>query len=210
VLANAAGFRVGKRGMFGHRCSHVKDALELYPLDLFRDGGMVDYLLGAEPHTGVFVLGVSEHPMKRQYMNYFKMGDGPLYVFYNPHHLPNFQVPATVARAALFRDATVAPLGKPMCDVVAVAKRDLKKGDVLDGIGGFDCYGVIDTSEVCRDEDLLPMGLSGGCRMNVDVPRDRAIAYSEIALPKERLCDQLRAEQNAHFGLQERERGGTK
>ena len=202
VLANATGFRVGKRGMFGPRCSHVKDSLKHFPLELFKDGGLVDYLLGAEPHTGAFVLGFNDHPIKRQYMNYFKMGDGPLYVFYTPYHLPHVQIATTVARAVLFHDATVAPLGKPSCEVITVAKRDLKKGEMLDGIGGFACYGMIDNSPACRKENLLPMGLSDGCRLTVDVRRDQAVAYSDIELPQRRLCDKLKDEQNAHFGLQ--------
>ena len=200
VLANATGFRVGKRGMFGPRCSHVKDALKQFPLELFKDGGLVDYLLGAEPHTGAFVLGFNDHPVKRQYMNYFKMGDGPLYVFYTPFHLPHVQIATTVARAALFHDATVAPLGKPSCEVITVAKRDLKKGEILDGIGGFTCYGMIDNAPTCRNENLLPMGLSETCRLTVDVPRDRAVAYSDIELPQGRLCDTLKDEQNVYFG----------
>lgn len=202
VLANATGFQVGKRGMFGPKCSHVKDALKLFPLELFKDGGLVDYLLGAEPHTGAFVLGFNDHPVKRQYMNYFKMGDGPLYVFYTPYHLPHVQIATTVARAVLFHDATVAPMGKPSCEVITVAKRDLKKGEMLDGIGGFTCYGMIDNSPACRKENLLPMGLSDGCRLTVDVRRDQAVAYSEIEVPEGRLCDKLRGEQNTHFGLQ--------
>ena len=199
VLANATGFQVGKRGMFGPKCSHVKDSLKHFPLELFKDGGLVDYLLGAEPHTGAFVLGFNDHPVKRQYMNYFKMGDGPLYVFYTPYHLPHVQIATTVARAVLFHDATVAPMGKPSCEVITVAKRDLKKGEMLDGIGGFTCYGMIDNSATCRKENLLPMGLSDGCRLTVDVRRDQAVAYSEIEIPKGRLCDKLWGEQNTHF-----------
>lgn len=202
VLANATGFRVGKRGMFGPRCSHVKEALNHFPLELFKDGGLVDYLLGADPHTGAFVLGFNDHPVKRQYMNYFKMGDGPLYVFYTPYHLPHVQIATTVARAVLFHDATVTPLGKPSCEVITVAKRDLKKGEILDGIGGFTCYGMIDNSSTCRKEDLLPMGLSEGCRLTVDVRRDQAVAYSDIQLPQRRLCDKLKDEQSAYFALQ--------
>ena len=201
VLANATGFRVAKRGMFGHRCAHVKETLERFPLELFREGGLVDYILGAEPHTGAFVIGYNDHPIKRQYMRYFKMGNGPLYVFYTPYHLPNFQIATTVARAVLFHDATVAPLGKPSCDVITLAKRNLKKGDVLDGIGGFTCYGMIDNSEVCRTEGLLPMGLSEGCRLKKDVGIDQTIAYSDIELPEGRLCDKLRGEQDAYFGM---------
>jgi len=201
VLANATGFRVGRRGMYGPRCSHVKDALKHFSLERFENGGLVDYLLGAEPHTGAFVLGFNDHPVQRQYMNYFKMGDGPLYVFYTPYHLPHVQIATTVARAALFHDATVAPLGKPSCEVITVAKRELKKGELLDGIGGFTCYGMIDNAPTCRNENLLPMGLSEGCRLTVDVRRDQAVAYSDIELPQRRLCDKLKDEQSAYFGL---------
>ncbi|UCD47572.1 MAG: Gfo/Idh/MocA family oxidoreductase, partial [Deltaproteobacteria bacterium] len=129
VLANATGFRVGRRGMYGPRCSHVKEALSFFPVEQLRDGGMVDYLLGAEPGTGAFVVGYNEHPIRMQYMKYFKMGDGPFYVFYTPFHLPHLEIPITVARAVLFRDATVTPLGGPVCDVVTMAKRDLKAGE---------------------------------------------------------------------------------
>jgi predicted homoserine dehydrogenase-like protein len=158
VLANATGFRVAKRGMFGPRCAHVKDALKHFPPELFREGGLVDYLLGADPHTGAFVVGFDENPIRRQYMQYFKMGDGPLYVFYTPFHLPHVQIATSVARAVLFQDATVAPAGSPICDVIAVAKKDLRAGETLDGIGGFTCYGTIDNSDVTRRENLLPMG----------------------------------------------------
>src|SRR6266851_4915793 len=137
ILANATGFRVARRGMHGHRCAHVRDTLTLYPLEELLHGGLVDYILGAEPHTGAFVLGYSDHPTKREYMRYFKMGDGPLYAFYTPYHLPHLQVVPTVARAVLFGDPKVAPKGEPVCDVLTVAKRDLRAGEVLDGIGGF-------------------------------------------------------------------------
>jgi predicted homoserine dehydrogenase-like protein len=160
---------------------------------------MVDYLLGAEPGTGAFVVGYNENPVRGQYMKYFKMGDGPLYVFYTPFHLPHLEIPLTVARAVLFQDATVTPLGAPACDVVTMSKRDLKAGEVLDGIGGFTCYGMIDNAEVSRAEQLLPMGLSEGCRLTKDIPIDRPISYKDIELPAGRFCDSLRSEQERHF-----------
>jgi predicted homoserine dehydrogenase-like protein len=199
VLANATGFGVGKRGMYGPRCGHVKDALKLFPKEELLGGGLVDYLLGAEPGTGAFVVAYNEHPVRQQYMKYFKMGDGPFYVFYTPFHLPHLELPITVARAALFGDATVAPAGGPVCDVVTVAKRDLKSGELLDGIGGFTSYGLIENSDVFRAENLLPMGLSEGCRLLKDIPMDSPIARGDVELPKGRVCDALRAEQDAQF-----------
>jgi predicted homoserine dehydrogenase-like protein len=185
--------------MYGHRCAHVRDTLTLYPLEELLHGGLVDYVLGAEPHTGAFVLAYSDHPTKQEYMRYFKMGDGPLYAFYTPYHLPHLQIVPTIARAVLFGDATVAPEGEPVCDVLTVAKRDLAAGEVLDGIGGFACYGTIDNADVVRRENLLPVGLAEGCRLTRSAVRDQPITYDDVVVPPGRLADQLRAEQSAHF-----------
>jgi predicted homoserine dehydrogenase-like protein len=201
VVANGTGFRAGKRGMYGLHCAHVNDAPSLFPLDQLLGGGLVDYLVGAKPAPGVFVLGYNEHPIQQRYLKYYKMGDGPLYVFYTPYHLCHLEAPLTVARAVLFQDAALTPIAGPVCDVITVAKRDLKAGEALDGIGGFTCYGMIENSDVCRAENLLPMGLSEGCRLKRDVPKDRALSYVDAELPMGRLCDRLRAEQSAHFKL---------
>jgi len=199
VVAHATRFRCGRRGMYGPRCSHVREAAELFPMDQMMNGGLVDYVLGAEPAPGVFVLATFEHPIQKHYMRYLKMGDGPLYTFYTPYHLCSFEVPLTVARAVLFEDAAVAPVGGPVCDVITAAKRDLKAGEVLDGIGGFTCYGMLENYDVSQREHLLPMGLSEGCRLKCDIPRDQVITYNDVEVPQGRLCDKLRAEQRAYF-----------
>lgn len=202
IIGNATGFKPGKLGMYGHRCKHVKDLLKLFSVSDFEQGGLVDFVLEAEPHTGAFVMGYNDHPVKKQYMSYFKMGEGPLYMFYTPYHLPHLQLPASVARAVLFNDATLAPRGAPVCDAVTTAKKNLKAGEMLDGMGGFTCYGLIDTYENSIAANSLPMSLSVGCRLKRDIPKDQPIGYADVVLPQGRLCDQLRAEQTAHFSGQ--------
>ena len=56
-------------------------------------------------------------------------------------------------------------------DVITVAKRDLKSGGTLDGIGGFHTYGDTENHDVCKSENLLPMSLSEGCKLVSDIPR---------------------------------------
>ena len=161
----------------------------------------------SEPSPGVFVLGFNEHPIPRRYMTYHKMGDGPLYAFYTPYHLCNFEVPITAARAALFHDAAIAPAGGPVCEVMTVAKRDLRAGEVLDGIGGFTSYGVLENRDPFQAGGYLPMGLAEGCRTKRDIRKDEPIAYSDVDVPPGRLADSLRAEQDRLFapapGIQE-------
>lgn len=199
LVANATGFGIGKRGMFGPKCSHVDEAKNLFTIDRLLEGGIVDYILGAQPGPGVFVLGYDKNPQRIPYMRYYKLGDGPLYVFYTPYHLASLEVPLTAARGVLFKDAAVAPIGGPVCDVITVAKRDLKSGEVLDGIGGFTCYGMIENTSTSRSENLLLMGLSEGCRLKRDIQKDQAITNADIEKPQGRLIDKLRAEQDAYF-----------
>lgn len=206
VEANATGFRVGKRGMYGPRCEHVNDIVKHLPMEPMLNGGLVDYALGAAPYTGAFVVVHEEHPAKRQGLGYFKMGDGPLYVLYTPYHLPQLQIASTIGRAALQNDATVAPLGAPRCAVVTVAKRDIKAGDVLDGVGGFATYGVIENADVFDAENLLPMGLSQDARLKRDIRKDQPVGFADVELPPGRYCDVLYAEQSRHFSTAAKQR----
>lgn len=203
VVANATGMSIGKRGMFGPSVpagTHLKDILDKYPLDVLLSGsGIVDYVVGAEPGPGVFVLGTHNHPRQQHFLNLYKLGEGPLYLFYTPYHLCHFEVPITCARAVLFQDAAIAPIGEPMVDVVATAKIDLKAGQTLDGIGHYMTYGQCETSDITNRQDLLPMGLAEGCVLKRDMQRDEVISYEDVEVPKNRFCDRLREEQNEYF-----------
>lgn len=199
VLANATGFRVGRRGGYGPSARDVSEVVRLFPAEQLLGGGLVDFVLGAAPGTGAWVIGHCDNPIKQQYMKYFKMGDGPFYCFYTPYHLPHVQITTTIARAVLFADATVAPKAGPRTEVVAVAKRDLKEGEALDGIGGFMCYGLIDNAGPGVSDTLLTMGQAEGCRVRRPLARDTPIALADVDVPAGRVCDRLRREQNQRF-----------
>ena len=199
VLANATGFQVGRRGMYGPACANVKEMAGLLPAADMLAGGIVDYALGAAPHTGAFVVIYEENPLKQAQLAYYKMGDGPFYVFYTPFHLPHLQIASTIGRAALFQDPTVAALGGPRCEVVAVAKRDLKAGERIDGIGGFTVYGLIENASTARAMSALPMGLAEGAVLTRDLARDSVVTAPDVTMPAERLSDRLWAEQHRRW-----------
>ena len=204
IVANMTGMTVAKRGMHGFTVAPgtpVTEAAALYDADeLIAGPGIVDYVVGASPGPGVFVLGTIEHPRQRHYLNLYKLGEGPLYCFYTPYHLCHFEVPATIARAALFGDATIAPAGAPQVEVVALAKRDLKAGETIDELGGYTVYGEAETAAATARDDLLPIGVAVGAKLKRDLAKDTVLTYADVELPSGRLIDRLRAEQAALFG----------
>jgi predicted homoserine dehydrogenase-like protein len=178
----------------------LREAVKAFPeAILSSDRGIVDYLVGAEPAPGVFILATQDNPIQRHYLELYKMGEGPLYCFYNPYHLIHFDVPNTVARAVLLRDAVVAPEGGVQVEVVAVAKIDLQAGQVIDGIGYYTVYGVCENADIAKSQQLLPLGLSEGCTLINDIPKDQVLTYKDVTMPEGRLSDRLRKEQDQYF-----------
>src|SRR6266849_472566 len=199
VLANATGFQVGRRGMYGPACEHVREMAELLPADKMVSTGLVDYALGAAPHTGVFVIVHEASPLKKAQLAYYKLGDGPFYVFYTPYHLPYAQIASSIGRAVIHRDPTVAPLAGPVCEVVTIAKRDLKAGERLDGVGGFCAYGLIDNAASARWVNALPIGLSEGCQLLRDISKDEVVSFADVKSSREGLASELWREQSARW-----------
>lgn len=216
IVANATAMTIAKRGMLGYDFAlhgdelvsrfnldwtgHVDDLTQVYDVEQLKElGGIVDYVVGVKPAPGVFVLGAHEDPKQRHYLDLYKLGKGPLYCFYTPYHLCHFEVPLSVARAVLFRDAVLSPISGPRVDVVATAKRDIREGESLDGIGGYMLYGQCETARIVASDRLLPMGLAEGCLLTRDVAKDQVLTYDDVHLPEGRLCDSLRAEQDRRF-----------
>jgi predicted homoserine dehydrogenase-like protein len=201
VLANATAFHAGRRGMYGPACRQVREMADVLPADQMLSTGLVDYALGAEPHTGAFVIVHEDSPLKKAQLAYYKLGDGPFYVFYTPFHLPHIQIASSIGRAVINRDPTVAPLSGPVCEVVTVAKRELKVGECLDGVGGFCTYGLIDNTAAARRSAALPIGLSEGCVLRRNISKDEVVSFADVEAPEGRLVQALWREQSTRWPI---------
>jgi predicted homoserine dehydrogenase-like protein len=201
IVANATGFKVRSRGM-SRGLPYAGDVLtigEIYDVEELRKmGGAIDYVVGT-PLTKVYCLAEHSDPKQQHYLNLYKMGPGPLYSFFIPYHLVHFEAPNAIARAVLFRDPTTKPLGGPVVEVCAVAKRDLKAGEVLDDYGMYMTYGEAVNSDEMSAGRYLPEGLVQGCRLKRAIAKDAVLAYDDVVLPAGRLADRLRAEQYRKF-----------
>lgn len=214
VIANATGLLPEVRGMHGVKTdlAHaLADCLKTFGRGvgasrqgasrpphhqgIKRNAGVVDFTLGGDFGGGVFVIGHADNPqMVQPYMKYLKMGDGPNYLFFRPFHLCHFETPMSVADAVLDHEATIAPmagLDGPLTEVLAIAKRDLRAGEILDGIGGETLYGRIDTA--ARSRGLLPIGLADGVRLTRSIRRDEPLPTEAVQLDEDSLLMSLRS-----------------
>jgi predicted homoserine dehydrogenase-like protein len=201
IVANATGFVVQSRGM--SRGKEYRDDVmtigRLYDIEQLRKlGGVIDYVVGT-PLTKVYCLAEHPDPKQQHYLSLYKMGDGPLYSFFIPYHLVHFEVPYAIGRVVLFRDNVAKPLDGPVVEVCAVAKRDLKAGEVLDAYGCYMTYGEAVNVDEMSSGRYLPEGLVEGCRLKRSIAKDAVLTYDDVQLPRGRLADELRAEQYRHF-----------
>jgi len=182
LIANACNLQTTVPGMNGPKARHVHEALRLFDFDkLWKNKTpLVDYILGADPGGGVFVIGHCNTPYQREMLSYYKMGGGPYYVFYRPYHLCHIEAIASAIKAVSESQPLMQPDFGFQTNVYAYAKRDLYQGEYLDGIGGYTCYGLI---ENCADNigvPGLPVCLADQVILKRDITKDQKIFMSDV------------------------------
>lgn len=182
LVSNAFGLCTLVPGMQGIRASHVRDVFHLFDFDrLWRDEQpFVDYILGAEPGGGVFTIGYCDDDYQKSMLSYYKMGEGPFYLFYRPYHLCHIEAMTCLAKAFLDGHSLLQPIHGFRTNVYAYAKRDLRKGEKLDGIGGYTCYGLIENCGRDKNPSGLPICLAEGVKLVRDLSKDEKIFMSDI------------------------------
>jgi predicted homoserine dehydrogenase-like protein len=184
LVANGLGLRTPVPGMLGPRADDLYDVFTLFDFaDLWKGRqGVVDYVIGPRPKGGVFAIGFSDHPFQKFMLDWFPsdLGPGPYYLFYRPYHLIHVEALRTAAEAALDRTSLLAPRFGFRTNVYAYAKRHLRAGERLDGIGGFSCYGLIENAADNSARPGLPICLAEDIVLVRDVFKDGKIFWDDI------------------------------
>jgi predicted homoserine dehydrogenase-like protein len=178
LVANATGLDLLQTGMVGPRVQYVDEALKAFDLEECRElGGVVDYVLGAKPGASVFLIGYSDDPEDQFYMDYYKMGSGPYYLFMRPYHLCHFETPYAIRRIMKYKEPILVQK-KRFLEVGSRAKTDLEKDTMLDGIGGYHLYGVLEKP------GNLPIGLSESTVLKREKKKDEPIGWDDVEFPE--------------------------
>ncbi len=198
AVANATGLEPERPGMRGPELK-VDDLAAAYRLEeqggFLTRTGVVDYVHGIAP--GVFVVITTASGVIRDDMAYLKVGPGPNWTLYRPYHLANLETPHSIAKAVLYHDVTIAPGEIPVAETVGVAKRDLSRGTVIDGIGGYTVRGWMLSRKDALASRAVPLGILEGAEVIRDVPAGGLLTEDDVRLDGSSLTVMLRKLQEA-------------
>jgi predicted homoserine dehydrogenase-like protein len=93
------------------------------------------------------------------------------------------------------------PLPTPTAEVAAVAKKNLKPGDILDEIGQFTYRAWIMRADEARAQQAIPCGLLSKARVTAPIAKGELITTANTQVPADSKIAALRARQDAMLGL---------
>ncbi len=199
AMANATGFVPDITGAHGASsdAKHLGQVLSLKSEGgVLNHYGVVEYINGVAP--GVFVIFHTDEPDSMATLKYIEMGDGPNYALYRPYHLTSIETPLTIAKACIDHEPTLVPRKGLVAEVITVAKRDLKAGETLDGIGGYTIRGTFMEAKAAQKCQGLPMGMVNAKTVMVrDVAKNSVVTYDDVRLDPGALVFTLRKLQDA-------------
>ena len=118
---------------------------------------------------------------------------------FKPFHLIGLELNISILAAALLNKATGSTQGF-QADVVATAKRALKKGEVLDGEGGFTVWGKLTPARQSLDMGGLPIGLAHHLKLRNDVAVNQAVRFSDVDIDESLDAFVFRRQMEQTFG----------
>jgi len=198
--ANATGCLPMRRGMVGPEAT-LDTVSEIFALE--EDGGItkypgaVDFVQGSAMAGGVFVTVRILDDRINADLKYLKVGKGKYYTFFRPYHLWFLEAPISIAKAFLDRETTLVPLDQPIADVMTIAKKDLRVGELLDDFGGYSFYGLIDRADEVKKINALPVGLAAGAKIQRPIRQGQIITWEDVELDENSILVRLRRQQDA-------------
>jgi predicted homoserine dehydrogenase-like protein len=106
---------------------------------------------------------------------------GQYALMYRPTHVLGLELGKSIASTALLGVPTGCPSAF-VADMIAVAKKDLKPGEWLDGPGAFALYGQLVPADESMKNRYLPTGLTEKTKVIRPVKKDTVITYDDVEI----------------------------
>lgn len=193
AVANATGLKpdvFGCHGVTANRHNLVERLTLKEEGGILNSYGVLDYVHGIAP--GVFLIVKSDSPVIDDEMTFLSMGEGPNYLLYRPYHLTNIETPISIAKAVLYKEATIEPDCGYVAHTLAVAKKDIQKGQFIEGIGSDSTYGKLQEAQIAEENNYLPIGLlTKGSKAKRDIQKGEILSFDDVELEEDLLLLKL-------------------
>jgi predicted homoserine dehydrogenase-like protein len=182
LVANGLGADIVQDGLLGPTAETLHEGgltLALHAKGLGRP--IADYVIAAKAPAGIFI--VAEHdPRQQPYLEYLKLGEGPFYTLVHNYHLCHLEIVKTIQRMIEGRGPLLDNSARPRFGVAAVAKRDLKVGEVIRrGIGSFDLRG--EAVRLAAHRGHVPIGLVSDVVIQRPIQAGQRLNLDDIEIP---------------------------
>ncbi len=201
AVSNAADLKCPKDGLTFPPVGVYDIAKKLIPKD---EGGLIDHSGQVEVISSIdldkneiendlrwgvyIVIKAQNEYVKNCFKDYGMVTDssGNYSAIWRPYHYIGLELAQSIYSISL----DLKPTGFTKnynSDVGAVAKKDLKAGEKLDGEGGFCARGKLISSQKSKEDGILPLGLTDNAIVKRNIKRDELIRLTDvdIDLPKE-------------------------
>jgi predicted homoserine dehydrogenase-like protein len=197
AVSNSTGLLPDVPGMHGPKVE-PDELLRVYkPLvdgGIFTTRGTVDYSTG-KIAPGIFVIVHTNDKRIRKDMKFITHADGPYYLLFRPYHLCDLETPQSIAEAVLLNEVTVTA-DNMNAEVCTIAKRDIKSGQKIKGIGSADIFGKIYTYREARELNAVPLGIAEHGIALIDIPKGSLLTRQNFLPDRSTFIYKLREEQD--------------
>lgn len=197
AVSNATGLLPDVAGMHGPKVE--LDEL----LNVFKpksDGGImnikgtVDYSTG-KIAPGIFLIAYTADKRIQKDMKFITYADGPYYLLFRPYHLCDLETPQSIAEAVLMNEVTVTTENMN-AEVCTIAKRNIKAGEKVKGIGSSDIFGKIYNFKEALQLKTIPLGIAENGMALTDIPKGALLTEANFMPDQSTLIYKLRKEQD--------------
>ena len=194
AIANACDLEVPTNGLLFPPCGMDDLANILKPLEfggLLEKNGQVEVVSSLERdgrpvfkdlRWGVYAVLEAPNDYAASCFKQYGMNTddtGKYSAMYKPFHLIGMELNISVFSAALLNQAT-GQTKKFTGDVVSTTKKNLKKGEILDGEGGSTVWGKLVPSKLSLSMEALPIGLAHGVKLKNEIEENKIITWNDV------------------------------
>ncbi len=201
AVSNSTGLVADTPGMHGPKVE-IDELLHYYipkaDGGILSQSGCVDYSTGAIA-PGVFVIVRSYDERIRKDMHFITKAEGPYYLLFRPYHLCDLETPQSIAEAVLINEVTVAA-ETMQSEVATIAKRNIRKGERIKGIGSADIYGrIYKYADACASKSI-PLGIAENGMATSDIRKGELITQHNLTPDSSTFIYSLRNKQDKLLG----------